>query len=76
MSEPLIYSDTQMLNWLGDNEAHLVSHREKISDGYNIWWRVVKRNRSLSGNPLGSPRRAIEAAMKRKLAPPSSEAHK
>lgn len=59
------YSDTQRLNWLGENEAHLHTHRERLGDGYGIWWNVVKRNKSLSGHPLGSPRTAIDAAMNR-----------
>ena len=57
--------DTKRLDWLENNEAHLVSHREKLGDGYGIWWNVVKRGKSLSGHPLGRVRDAIDAAIAR-----------
>ena len=57
--------DTERLDWLEANEAHVVSHRERLGEGWGIWWCVVKRGRSLSGHPLGSPRAAIDAAMTR-----------
>jgi hypothetical protein len=58
-------TDEERLNWLEDHEANLVTHREKCFEGYSIWWNVVKRRRSLSGHPQGSPRAAIDEAMKR-----------
>lgn len=58
-------TDTNRLDWLERHEANLVSHREKMSEGYSIWWNVVKLNKSLSGHPLGSPRAAIDFAIER-----------
>lgn len=55
-------TDKQRLDWLEKKEADLVCHREKCSDGYTIWWNVLKRCRSISGHPFGSPRAAIDAA--------------
>lgn len=58
-------SDKERLDWLEKNEAHLVTDRERLNKvEYCIWWRVVNRNKSLSGHPLGSPREAIDAAIK------------
>jgi hypothetical protein len=56
-------TDTERLDWLADHEANLRSHREKLGGGYSIWWAVVKRQKSISGHPLASPRAAIDAAM-------------
>ena len=56
--------DSQFLNWLEANEAHLVSHRERCEDGWTIWWHVVnKKGRSLSGHPEGSVRAALRKAL-------------
>ncbi len=57
-------TDTDRLDWLERHEAKLITHREKNSDdGYWIFWNVVKRGKSISGHPLGSPRAAIDAAI-------------
>ena len=56
-------ADTSRLNWLEENEASLTTHREKLADGYTIWWNVVKHGRSISGHPLGNARAAIDAAI-------------
>ncbi len=57
-------TDKDRLDWLERHEAHLVSHREKnFEGGYCIFWNVVKRRKSISGHPLGSPRTAIDAAI-------------
>lgn len=63
------HKDTRRLNWLEENDAHLISYHETwcVDDPeceYAIFWRVVKDNVSLSGHPLGSARAAIDAAMK------------
>lgn len=60
------------LDWLTENEFDLVTRREDIGDDeYAIWWFVVDSRKStskhlhtVSGHPLGSPREAIEAAMR------------
>ena len=60
----MTYTDTERLDWLARNEAHLLTHREKSWYGdWWIYWTVVKRKRSISGHPLGSPREAIDAAI-------------
>jgi hypothetical protein len=52
------------LKWLAEHEADLITHRQKSADGgWWIWWNVVKRGRSISGHPLGSPEAAIDAAI-------------
>jgi hypothetical protein len=52
------------LKWLADHEAGLITHRQKKADGgWWIWWNVVKRGRSISGHPLGSPQAAIDTAI-------------
>jgi hypothetical protein len=57
-------TDTERLDWLAAKEANLRTHREKFGrGGYTIWWTVVKRQKSISGHPLGSPRAAIDFAM-------------
>jgi hypothetical protein len=60
-------TDTERLDWLAAKEANLRTHREKFGGGggYTIWWTVVKRQKSISCHPLGSPRAAIDAAMDR-----------
>jgi len=60
-------TDADRFEWLETREAHLITHRERTSDGYTIWWNVVKRRKSISGHPLGSPQAAIDAAMDRKV---------
>jgi len=64
-STPTVHEveDAKRLDWLSSHEANLVSHREMLGEGYGIWWNVVKRNKSLSGHPLGSVRDAIDAAI-------------
>jgi hypothetical protein len=54
------------LEWLAENEASLMTHREMMAEGYAIYWTVVKRGKSISGHPLGSPQAAIDFAMGRK----------
>ena len=56
-------TDTDRLDWLERHEANLVTHREQMSEGCLIWWNVAKRNKSLSGHPLGSCREAIDFAI-------------
>ena len=57
-------TDTERLEWLAANEANLITHRENNSEGgWWVWWNVVKRGRSISGHPLGSPQAAIDAAV-------------
>ena len=59
-----VLTDTERIDWLETNEAHLVTHREKMGDGrYGIWWNVVRKKKSISGHPLGSPRAAIDSAI-------------
>lgn len=58
-------TDKYRLDWLQEHEAHLVSHRERSAmGGFFIYWRVIKRRKSISGHPLGSPRAAIDEAIK------------
>lgn len=62
--------DRHLLDWVEENEAHLVSHREQFGadEGeYTIWWQVVKNRESISGHPLGSVRAAIMAAIGRRV---------
>lgn len=61
-------TDGERLDWLASHEVNLLTHREKLGCGYSIWWTVVKRQKSISGHPLGSPRAAIDAAMNAAIA--------
>lgn len=65
MLERQLAEERRRLEWLAKKEARLTTHRERSGDRWLIWWNVVKRNRSLSGHPLGSPAAAIDAAMAR-----------
>ena len=65
-------ADVERLDWLAANEYDLSTRREDMGeDEYAILWFVVDSRKStkrhlhtVSGHPLGSPREAIDAAMK------------
>ncbi len=63
--------DTKRFRWLEDNEADLITRREAHDEEYFVLWWVAKDGQSISGHPLGSPRDAIDYAMKlaRKIEP-------
>lgn len=61
-------TDAERFAFLESEEASLLPHREWAhgKSVWHVWWAVVKRRRSISGHPLGSPREAIDAAIARK----------
>lgn len=58
-------TDTERLDALERREAKVHCFREHVDDGWAIWWRIVKRGRSISGHPRPSLRAAIDEMLDR-----------
>ena len=53
--------DRDRLEWLEQSRVKCIPHREKWSEGWLLFWTLVRRGKAM-GHPLGSLRAAIDDA--------------